>query len=315
MATGRDDLLWDITCPARPLRVPGVTMAGFRDRGLTPPGLRLVPHPAVALLLVFDGGVTVRDTIGRRRSGSFVTGFGYGDRLDVLRADAFECLQVRLTPMVAYAVLGGAVADLDGTAVTLDDLWGRESARICERLGDLPSWADRFAWVDAWLAHRCARASEAAPEVAWAWRRITDSRGTARVEQVAAELGWSRRQLWARFRAQVGTPPKRAARLVRFDHAVHALVAGRAPAGVAAEGGYADQSHLHRDVAAFSAMTPATVVDEPFLAVDDTAWGRPGPAPKQRAGAGGPAHPPARVGCGRRGAAGAVRSSGLSPGR
>lgn len=71
--------------------------------------------------------------------------------------------------------------------------------------------------------------------------------------------------------------PKRAAKLVRFDHAVHGLVAGQDAAGVAADGGYIDQSHLHRDVAAFTGLTPATVVTEPFLAVDDIAWGWPGP--------------------------------------
>jgi AraC-like DNA-binding protein len=260
--------------------MPGVTMAGFRDRGITPPGLRLIPHPAVALVLVFDGTVAVEDSAGRQQRGSFVMGLGFGERLAALRADAFQCLQVRLSPVVAHAVLGGVVADLGNTAVTLDDLWGREAARISERLGDLESWADRFAWIDAWLARRCAAApaSRVAPEVAWAWRRIAAGRGTVRIEHLANELGWSRKQLWSRFRSQVGLSPKRAARLVRFDHAVHGLVAGQDPAGVAADGGFTDQSHLHRDVAAFTGLTPATVVDEPFLAVDDIAWGWPGPA-------------------------------------
>jgi len=111
--------------------------------------------------------------------------------------------------------------------------------------------------------------------VAWAWRRIVAGRGAVRIEHLATELGWSRKRLWSRFRAQIGSTPKRAAKLVRFDHAVHGLVAGADPAAVAADGGYADQSHLHRDVVAFTGSTPATVVDEPFLAVDDVAWGWP----------------------------------------
>ncbi|RKN44095.1 AraC family transcriptional regulator [Streptomyces hoynatensis] len=251
-------------------------MAGFRDRGITPPGLRLVPHPAVALVLVFGGTIAVEDATGRRQHGSFVTGLGYGERLSALRADAFACLQVRLSPVVARAVLGGAVADLGRAALSLDELWGRDAARLAGRLGELPSWAARFAWMDAWLARRCAAAPGVDPEVAWAWRRIAADRGVIRIERLAAELGWSRKQLWSRFRAQVGLSPKHAARLVRFDHAVHRLVAGQDAAGVAADGGYADQSHLHREVAAFTGLTPVTVVDEPFLAVDDRAWGRPG---------------------------------------
>ncbi|WP_431902343.1 hypothetical protein [Nonomuraea sp. bgisy101] len=42
--------------------------------------------------------------------------------------------------------------------------------------------------------------------------------------------------------------------------------------GLVADAGYADQSHLHRDVMAFTGATPATVAGEPFLAVDDIAW-------------------------------------------
>jgi AraC-like DNA-binding protein len=274
----RDDAaLWDIACPTQPGRVPGVAMAGFRDRGLTPSGLRLIPHPGVTLVLVFGGTIAVEDATGRQQHGSFATGLGFGEGLRALKAEDFECLQVRLSPVVAHAVLGAAVADLGGATVTLDDLCGREAARISERLGDFSSWEDRFTLTDAWLARRFAEASQVAPEIAWAWRRIVAGRGMIRIEQLAAELGWSRKRLWARFHSQIGLPPKRAAKLVRFDHAVHGLVAGQDTAAVAADGGYTDQSHLHRDVVSFTGLTPATVVNEPFLAIDDIAWGWPGP--------------------------------------
>lgn len=282
----RDDgLLWDIACPKQPSRVPGVTMAGFGDRGITPPGLRLIPHPAVTLILVFGGTIAVADATGRQQQGSFVTGLGFSEALRALRVDAFECLQVRLSPVVAHAVLNAAVADLDDAVVTLDDLWGREAARITEQLEDLSSREDRFAWTDAWLARRCAAASRVTPEVAWAWRRMVAGRGMVRIDRLAAELGWSRKRLWSRFHSQLGLPPKRAARLVRFDHAVHDLVAGQDAAAVAADGGYTDQSHLSRDVVAFTGLTPASVINEPFLAVDDIAWGWPGRPHRSRTSA------------------------------
>jgi methylphosphotriester-DNA--protein-cysteine methyltransferase len=126
--------------------------------------------------------------------------------------------------------------------------------------------------ADALIAHRHETGPPVAPEVAWAWNRIVVSRGRARVEALAAELGWSRKRLWSRFHSQSGLPPKRAAKLVRFDHAAHRLVAGQDAALVAADGGYADQSHLHRDVMAFTGVTPATLPGEPFLAIDHIAW-------------------------------------------
>jgi AraC-like DNA-binding protein len=66
--------------------------------------------------------------------------------------------------------------------------------------------------------------------------------------------------------------PKRAAMLARFDLAAHRLAAGIGAAQVAAETGYADQSHLHREVRTFARATPSSVADAPWLAVDDIAW-------------------------------------------
>ncbi len=90
--------------------------------------------------------------------------------------------------------------------------------------------------------------------------------------------GWGGECLWSRFRSQIGVTPKRAAQLARFDHAAHLLAAGHAAAGVAAQSGYADQSHLHREVKAIAGVTPAAVAAAPWLAIDGTAW----PAPPRR---------------------------------
>ncbi|EFF88658.1 AraC family transcriptional regulator [Streptomyces sp. e14] len=264
--------VWDVACPQRPSRVAGLTMAGFRVRELD--GLRMVPHPAVTLLLEFGAGSPVVDwAAGRQQRGSIVAGPGLGAGGAVrARGENVECVQVRLSPVIARAVLGASPADLGDTVVSLDDLWGREASRIRERLGEVPSWQGRFALTEALLARRHEAGPPVDPEVACAWRRIVGSRGLARVDGLAAEVGWSRKRLWSRFRSQLGLPPKRAVKLVRFDHAAHRLVAGERAARVAADAGYADQSHLHRDIMAFAGATPATVAGEPFLAVDPIAW-------------------------------------------
>jgi AraC-like DNA-binding protein len=266
--------LWDVACPARPERVAGVEMAGFRGRGPTPVDLRVIPHPTVTLALEFGtGSPVVEDGTERRHRGSFVAGLGAGSRAPVrVRGADFGGVQVRLSPVVARAALGVSPAELDGAVVALDDLWGREAARIREQLDDASSWEERFALTNALLARRRAVAPPVHPEVAWAWQRIAAGRGLVRIEELAAEVGWSRKRLWSRFYSQIGLPPKRAANLVRFDHAVHLLAAGQGAARVAAESGYADQSHLHRDIAALTGLTPATVARSPWLAVDEIAW-------------------------------------------
>lgn len=266
-----DVITWDVARPER-IRVPGVDMAGFSDLG-TLVDLRTIPHPAVTLGLMFgDGWAVVTDGAGRRQRDSLVYGLGLGyGGVRVSGADV-SCLQVRLSPVIARAVLGVSLAELDGATVALEDLWGREAARVRGRLEAARSWPERFAVTEELLARLCATRPAVDPEVSWAWRRVVAGRGMVRVEALAEELGWSRKRLWNRFRAQVGMPPKRAARLVRFDRAAHRLVAGHEAARVAAEGGYADQSHLHREVACFTSLTPAALATEPFLLVDDIAW-------------------------------------------
>lgn len=190
---------------------------------------------------------------------------------------AGECLQIRLEP-VAAAMVFGASAELSGTVTALEDVWGRDAGRAEDRLRVAASWDERFAIAADILRRRLDAHPPVDPQVAHAWRRTLTSRGRVRVDDLAGEVGWSRKRLWSRFRSQLGVTPKRAARLVRFDHAAHLLAAGHAAACVAAETGYADQSHLHREVTTFTGLTPAALAVAPWLAIDDVAWPATSPA-------------------------------------
>jgi AraC-like DNA-binding protein len=263
---------WEIATPAQPGRLRGVSMAGFRDRASDLLDLQVVPFPAVTVAVDLGEGLLVDDLAGRQQQGSVVFGLAPGGAR--ARGAGIECLQMRLSPVVAHAVLGVS-PDLTGTMVTLEDLWGPDAERTQEQLRAAPSWDDRFAIAEAALARRDEAGRAADREVAFAWDQMVVSRGQVRVERLAAEVGWSRKRLWSRFRSQIGLTPKRAAQLVRFDHAAHRLAAGHSAALVAAESGYADQSHLHRDVMAFAGVTPKAVAVAPWLAVDDVAWAAP----------------------------------------
>ncbi|HVA06260.1 MAG TPA: helix-turn-helix domain-containing protein [Acidimicrobiales bacterium] len=261
---------WDIAIPSQPGRLKGVTMAGFSDRATALVDIPVVPHPAVMVLIDLGEGVVVDDGTGQQLRDSVVVGLapigvrGQGGR-------TFECLQLRLSPLVAHTVLGGS-SELGGTVVALDDLWGRDAVRTQDQLRGAGSWEDRFAIVETALARRHDAGRAVDPEIAFAWEKMVTSRGRIRVERLAADAGWSRKRLWSRFGSQIGLTPKRAARLIRFDGAAHRLAAGHSAAAVAAESGYADQSHFHRDVMDFAGTTPSAVAIAPFLAVDDVAW-------------------------------------------
>jgi AraC-like DNA-binding protein len=196
-----------------------------------------------------------------------------------LQLDTFSCLQIRLSPDLAGGLFGGLVAEL-GEVVAFEDLWGPTAGHLIDQLDSAPDWPSRFRLFQDRLLSRLGAETttnrRGGSARTWsAWHQIRQTRGRIRVDELASELDWSRKRLWSHFRAQVGLTPKQAAKLVRFDHAVHRLARGRPPAAVAADCGYSDQSHLHRDVLAFTGLTPAVVAAEPFLAVDHLAWGWP----------------------------------------
>ncbi|MBI0293864.1 AraC family transcriptional regulator [Streptomyces sp. PRKS01-29] len=261
----------DVAVPRPSSRLPGVSMAGFRQRVPAPVDIAMVAHPSVTLLVdLSETEGLVYDAHGRRGRGSVVVGLHPGD----VRAGGRvgECLQIRLEPVAAAAVFGPS-AELSGRVVPLDDVWGPHAGRAEDRLRAAASWDERFA-IAADILGRWPGSTRPPvdPEVAHAWWRTLTGRGRVRVEHLAEEVGWSRKRLSARFRSQLGITPKRAARLVRFDHAAHLLAAGHAAAGVATDSGYVDQSHLHREVKAFTGLTPAAVAVAPWLAIDDLAW-------------------------------------------
>lgn len=257
----------DVAVPAG-RGMPGVSMAGFRGRAGESVALQMIPYPALTVFIDVGDALVVD---GDRTGGALVVGLPRG----ALRGSGrgVDVLQIRLSPVIAHAVLG-AGAELNGMVVGLCELWGGEAVRIQEQLRATRSWDTRFALAHAALARRLSTGPEVDPEVEFVWRRLAYSHGRARIEPLAAEVGWSRQRLWSRFRAQIGITPKQCARLVRFDHVAHRLAAGHRPARVAADAGFVDQSHLHRDIVDFAGMTSAAVAAAPWLSVDHIAWPR-----------------------------------------
>ncbi|ADB31420.1 transcriptional regulator, AraC family [Kribbella flavida DSM 17836] len=244
-------------------------MAGFRIRG--PVEVRAIPHPAVTVGLEFgDRPFDIQGAAGRLRTESLAAGLAFS--AFGVRVESVACVQIRLSPPTAHTLLGLPLEQLGSSVIALDDLWGRDAPRLRERLHEAGTWQERFALMTTELSGRLPAGPVVEPEVAFAWRQIVASRGRISVRDLAARTGWSRQRLWSRFGSQLGLTPKRAAMLVRFDHAMHRLVRGHAPARVAADAGYVDQSHLHHDVRAFTGITPMAAADEPWLAVDDRAW-------------------------------------------
>ena len=233
-------------------------LLGFEQESATFSSWLEPPRPAYTLIVDLEGSISLGDEplppawIG-----------GLSDRYAVVGFDArrYASIDLELTPLGAWAVLGLPLGELEGRTVTLEDAFGASASRLVDELHATSDWDSRFDAVERFLLARAQDGPPPTPAVSWALSRLWQTDGRERVHSLAEQLGCSRRYLHARFREQVGLAPKTVARLVRFG-AVRRRIE-RAPArwaDVAYECGYADQSHLNRDFRELAGTTPADFV-------------------------------------------------------
>jgi AraC-like DNA-binding protein len=176
--------------------------------------------------------------------------------------ESLHGLQVDLSPLGAWMMLGVPMYELAEPIVDLDAVLGGDAPLLVERLHDAPGWQARFEIFDAFALSRVEAALRPSPDVAWAWGRLARARGRVAIGALAAELECSGRHLNARFREQVGLGPKAVARIMRFRHAADLLSHddGGRFAEIAQACGYYDQAHLNGEFRRLAGTTPGDYV-------------------------------------------------------
>lgn len=174
----------------------------------------------------------------------------------VLHGTSQAGVQLALDPPSAAALIGLPVGDLVGRIVDLAEIWP-ETPRLLERLHAADPGRGQGAVLQEELTARTPTGPSPSAALAIAWRLIERHGGAMPIEEVAAEVGWTRRHLTDRFRHSFGLGPKQAARLVRFDRAHREVAAGRVDLAAVAVGvGYADQAHMTREFARLAGSPP-----------------------------------------------------------
>ena len=216
----------------------------------------------VVLIVSFGDPISVQPSSEptARRVTSFVAGLHDGWVVTEY-AGPQAGVQIDLSPLGAYRLLGVPSSEIANGVVDVDALDLRWLAELPERLAAAPDWNARFAALDHELERRAVDGPDVDRSVAWAWRQLSASHGRVPVATLADEIGWSRRHFASKFREHVGLPPKPTGRVLRFTHAVGLLRAdGIGSIGrVAATCGYADHSHLVRDFHDLAGCTPSAL--------------------------------------------------------
>ena len=238
------------------------------DVDLGVPGVhRGLPSTALTLVLPLDQPLTVG---WAGDPGSATTGWssvsGLHPRPAVIHHQGHQRgVQLGLTVWGARALLGVPAAELSGELLGLDDV-APELRHLPEQLHAAP-WPQARRFVEDALTAALARHGEPRPRAELGRALAGLTRGE-RVEQVAAEVGYSRRRLTDLVRVECGLPPKAYQRIARFERA-HRLLGRRPLAEVATRCGYADQAHLTREWTSLAGCTPTTWLREEFPFVQD----------------------------------------------
>jgi AraC-like DNA-binding protein len=256
--------------PRGPLRAAVAEHHGYHQRGLAPAVHRGLPSPWLTLIFTLHEPLSIAQHVDPRQPPDEYEALigGLHARPALIRHQGAQSgVQVQVSPLAARALLGVPAGELAGIDVHAVDVLGRVADRVSIRLGESRGWSERFAVLDELLG--AVLVDDRPPaEVERAWQLLVHSGGTARIDAIAREVGWSERHLGVQFRREIGLTPKVAARVIRFDRA-RRLLPGRAGAEVAARCGYADQSHLARDFIAFAGLSPGAWMQAEVRNVQD----------------------------------------------
>jgi len=181
-----------------------------------------------------------------------------------LLAPGSTVVGVRFRPGAAASVLGVPPSELVDLVLDADQLWGRSAVALGERVAQSASPEQALVLLHQLIVGRLADAAGPDPLVAVVVRRLSGW-PTDDVGSLGSSLGISERQFRRRCQSAIGVAPKALQRMLRFQGFLAlvqlALSQGRSPAGdglalLAAEAGYADQSHLTRECVRLTGVTP-----------------------------------------------------------
>lgn len=247
---------------------------GYRQSNF-PPGLHAgLPSRSLTFIVSFDAPLDLAAMPDRaqrpERFDALVGGLHAAPAL--IRHDGNQHgVQLEVTPFGARALFAMPAAALAWQVVPLDAVLGPLATELVERLSATQGWPARFAVIDEVLTRAVVDPPPPTPEVARTWSSLVRAGGACHVAALADDVGWSRRHLTQRFRAEFGLAPKVAARVLRFERAQrlvrHSDQTGLAD--VAARCGYADQSHMTREWGALAGSSPSAWLANEFPIVQD----------------------------------------------
>lgn len=194
---------------------------------------------------------------------SQIKGF-FSVSVDTPRQFQFEddsvLLGIRFLPGATFALHRENISSYLNDPLPLEALFPR-SDLFAEELFCAPTFEKRKEILTQFLQKNRLETNGQQNLLRFCTERILQTNGQCSVDQLSQETGYSQRYIHDLFKKYVGNSPKLLGKTIRMQHAASLITSQtQLPLSeIAAECGYADQSHMYRDFMQLTCQSPKQI--------------------------------------------------------
>jgi AraC-like DNA-binding protein len=220
----------------------------------------LLPDGYAEIVFAFDAGyqrwrlgeATRRDVM----RGSYIIG-GRSHSVCTSGSQRLYLVGVKLDPRFLRQLIATPLDEFPDSTLSLSELNHADLLALEDKVADCRNVAGISATLDRFFLTALRSPLTQDHGVDRLLRDILAHRGAVALERRARELHLDARALGRRFAASVGMTPKKYARIVRFKHSYHRLIAAAGGKRLVEHlDGYYDQSHFNKEFRHFTGAAP-----------------------------------------------------------
>jgi AraC-like DNA-binding protein len=166
---------------------------------------------------------------------------------------------VELTPKGLYHFFNLSMHEITNRLVSFEDLFGAWGARLQNRLGSIENRREKISFLQNALIDLLQKNTKDYSLLDHTIDRITGSHGLITMQELAAQIGYTKRYLDMLFKEHIGVSPKSLASIMRFQKFYQLWAQEKSPTFIFRNDLYSyyyDQSHFIKEFKRFSGFAP-----------------------------------------------------------
>ncbi len=175
-------------------------------------------------------------------------------------------LVTRFHPYAGALFFSNQASQFTNDSIDLCDIFNNESIELRDRLMEQPPLQQKIKLLEAFLMKRLKNGEKRMDKfklVESLCSSIYDAEDSFRIENLAAQYGFSERYIQKLFLEWVGLTPKRFQSIHRFNKSLELIQSSNSTlTSIAHECGYYDQAHFIKEFKSYAGMTPKQPMKE-----------------------------------------------------